>query len=38
MEEPGKRWEPSTPAMGAGLTRHGWIPKELLITVIAHRF
>lgn len=37
FDEPGKRWEPCTPAMAAGLTLHVWTPKELLTTVIAGR-
>ncbi len=33
FDQPGKRWEPCTPAMAAGLTLHIWTMKELLTTI-----
>lgn len=33
FDEPGKRWEPCTPAMAAGLTLQVWTVKELLTTI-----
>jgi len=32
-DQPGRRWQPRTPAMAAGLTDHIWTFKELLTTV-----
>lgn len=34
VEEPGRRWEPRTPAMAAQLTDHPWTIRELLTTVV----
>lgn len=34
-DPPGRRWQPRTPAMAAGLTNHIWTLKELLTTVVA---
>lgn len=31
---PGRRWQPRTPAMAAGLTDHPWAVKELLTTIV----
>ena len=33
-DQPGRRWQPRTPAMAAGLTDHIWTLKELLTTVV----
>ena len=32
--QPGRRWQPRTPALAAGLTDHLWTIKELLTTVV----
>lgn len=37
FDEPGKRWEPCTPAMAAGLTLQIWTVEELLTTIVAPR-
>ncbi len=34
FDEPGKRWEPCTPAMAAGLTLQVWTVADLLTTVV----
>jgi hypothetical protein len=34
VEQPGRRWQPRTPAMAAGLTDHLWTFKELLTMVV----
>jgi hypothetical protein len=33
-DQPGRRWQPRTPAIAAGLTDHIWTFKELLTTVV----
>jgi hypothetical protein len=33
---PGRRWEPRTPMMAAGLTDHPWTLAELLTTLVVH--
>ena len=33
--QPGRRWQPRTPAMAAGLTDHIWTLKELLTSVVS---
>jgi len=30
---PGRKWQPHTPMMAAGLTEHAWSVKELLTTI-----
>jgi hypothetical protein len=35
VDQPGRRWQPRTPAMAAGLTDHIWTLKELLTTVVS---
>ncbi len=34
-DQAGRRWQPRTPAMAAGLTDHIWTLKELLTTVVS---
>lgn len=34
VDQPGRRWQPRTPAMAAGLTDHIWTFKELLTRVV----
>jgi hypothetical protein len=34
-DQPGRHWQPRTPAMAAGLTDHIWTLKELLTTIVA---
>lgn len=34
-DQPGRRWQPRTPAMAAGLTDHRWTLKELLTTIVS---
>ena len=33
-DQPGRRWQPCTPAIAAGLADHIWTFKELLTTVV----
>lgn len=35
LNQEGKRWQPRTPALAAGLTDHIWTVKELLLTIPA---
>ena len=34
QDVPGRRWQPRSPAMAAGLTDHRWTVKELLTTLV----
>lgn len=34
VDQPGRRWQPRTPAMAAGLTDHIWTLRELLTKIV----